>query len=190
MAAIGKGGSDGQGNGEEGVGMPGQRTSESVIAADRIVEALEMAQQERKRIADATGGNVMPNPLLLGKSPSQYVLGIVKAVASSEMEQAILLLPFSSASLILDYFIEWINNGTLVEFSCRCVGLLLRLHHDQVRLIKALSLWFQHMSELRSMCYAVCWNSEHKGNSFSVTAKASQISKQLQISSGHEYGCY
>ena len=56
----------------------------------------------------------VPNPLLLGLSPSAYVLRVVGRVRSSELEQALLLLPFTDALHLLGYIVGWLRVGTQV----------------------------------------------------------------------------
>jgi len=54
----------------------------------------------------------IPNPLLLGKDPSEYLLEIVHSTRPSELEEALLVLPFASALALLAYFDEWIQKVT------------------------------------------------------------------------------
>ena len=55
------------------------------------------------------------NPLLLGLSPSTFVLRAVGRVRSSELEQALLLLPFPDALRLLGYLIVWLKVGSQVR---------------------------------------------------------------------------
>ncbi|KAJ7550174.1 hypothetical protein O6H91_07G086600 [Diphasiastrum complanatum] len=126
---------------EEGtVGVAGKKTQESITAADSIIEALDMAEAEKNRLSmhkvertDAGKTLVFqPNALLLGLSPSAYVLHAVSSVRPSELEQALLMLPFTDALKLLEYHLEWIPQGNQVELVCRVVSLLLRIHHQQL----------------------------------------------------------
>ncbi len=151
-------GPDGGAVAEDGVGghvVPaGKKTLETVSAADAIVEALDMASTEEERIeeavaeaqrkkkskdkdggekgANAVAATVAPNPLMLGLSPSEYVLRSVSQVRGSELEQAILLLPFSDALRLLGYLAPWLRRGSQVELLCRVATLLLRVHMQQL----------------------------------------------------------
>lgn len=51
------------------------------------------------------------NPLLLGLSPSAHVLRVVGRVRSSELEQALLLLPFTDALRLMSYLVAWLKEG-------------------------------------------------------------------------------
>eukprot|EP00898_Chlorokybus_atmophyticus_P008490 jgi/Chlat1/8642/Chrsp87S00661 len=119
--------------------IAGQRTRGTVTAADSIIEALELVTAERKRQEDYIKDSVNrrlaplpPNPLLLGLSPSQYVLKVVAGVRSSDLEQALLVLPFTVALELLKYLAQWASAGDSVELVCRVSSLLLRLHHAQL----------------------------------------------------------
>lgn len=122
---------------EEGaVALAGRQTQEAVTAADSIIEALDLADMESERIQlhEANDGrsNFQPNPLMLGLSPSAYVLRAVSNVRSSDLEQALLALPFTDGLKLMDYLKEWMVEGSQVELVCRVAILLLRLHHSQL----------------------------------------------------------
>ena len=51
------------------------------------------------------------NPMLMGLLPAQYVLGALEKVRPAEMEQALLLLPFSYALNLLGYLCYWLEKG-------------------------------------------------------------------------------
>lgn len=69
-----------------------------------------------------------PNPLLLGMSPSAYVLRAVRAVKPSDMEATLLMLPFHDSLTLLQHVVEWLQSARAVELSVRVACLLLRLH--------------------------------------------------------------
>ncbi|KAK4396415.1 WD repeat-containing protein 3 [Sesamum angolense] len=101
---------------EEGaVALAGKKTGETVTAADSIMEALDIAEEELKRIAEhkeekskGKVGDFRPNILMLGLSPSDYVLRAVSSVHTNDLEQALLALPFSDSLRILSYLKDWV----------------------------------------------------------------------------------
>ncbi|KAL6987316.1 Dip2/Utp12 protein [Sarracenia purpurea var. burkii] len=125
---------------EEGaVALAGKKTQETITATDSIIEALDMAEAELKRIAEheveKARGKVMdfqPNILMLGRSPSDYVLHAVSNVHTNDLEQTLLALPFSDALKLLSYLKEWALIPDKVELVCRVATLLLQLHHNQL----------------------------------------------------------
>ncbi|OWK05056.1 WDR3 [Cervus elaphus hippelaphus] len=121
----------------------GKKTIETVKAAERIMEAVELYREEtakrreHKAICKAAGKEVpLPiNPILMAYgniSPSAYVLEIFKGIKSSELEESLLVLPFSYVPDILRLFNEFIQQGSDIELLCRCLFFLLRIHFGQI----------------------------------------------------------
>lgn len=121
----------------------GKKTIETIKAAERIMEAIELYREEtakmreHKAICKAAGKEVpLPiNPILMAYgniSPSAYVLEIFKGIKSSELEESLLVLPFSYVPDILKLFNEFIQLGSDIELLCRCLFFLLRIHFGQI----------------------------------------------------------
>lgn len=123
-------------NPEMDASLAGRRTMETADAADRLIEALDMASTEQKRRNEAAGGaddGSGPNPLLLGLGPDAYVLRTVRGVRSAELEQALLVLPFEHAVRLLAFLARQLaRGGADVELCVRCATTVARLHHDQL----------------------------------------------------------
>ncbi|MEW5304297.1 MAG: hypothetical protein WDW36_006917 [Sanguina aurantia] len=139
------GGADMPAEGGESSATAGRKTLESLSAADTILEALDMAAHETQRQTEhaaslAAAAAPRPpriplptNPMMLGLSPAAYVLRAVSSVRSNELEQALLLMPFSDAARLLSHLHTWLDEGlTRVELCTRVAVLLLRLHHSQL----------------------------------------------------------
>ncbi|GFR42436.1 hypothetical protein Agub_g3341 [Astrephomene gubernaculifera] len=124
----------------------GRRTLEAVSAADAIIEALEVAALEMERLRGAdkeraeaeAEGRPPPRPLpmnavMQGLAPSAYVLKVVSGVRASELEQAVMMLPFADALRLLGYLPKWLEaGGTAVELTVRLAVLVVRLHQGQL----------------------------------------------------------
>ncbi|KAM7318199.1 hypothetical protein ACRRTK_022936 [Alexandromys fortis] len=121
----------------------GKKTIETVKAAERIMEAIELYREETAKIKEhraicRAAGKEVPlpvNPILMAYgniSPSAYVLEVIKGVKSSELEEALLVLPFSYVPDILSLLNEFIQMGTDIELLCRCLFFLLRIHFGQI----------------------------------------------------------
>ncbi|KAM4873146.1 WD repeat-containing protein 3 [Thomomys bottae] len=121
----------------------GKKTIETVKAAERIMEAIELYREEtakmkeHRAICKAAGKEVpLPvNPILRAYdniSPSAYVLEIFKGIKSSELEESLLVLPFSYVPDILALLNEFIQLGSDIELLCRCLFFLLRIHFGQI----------------------------------------------------------
>ncbi|KAK9124103.1 hypothetical protein Sjap_013705 [Stephania japonica] len=125
---------------EEGaVGLAGKKTQETLTAADSIIDALDMAEEELRRIAqhkeEKVSGRLVefqPNIMMLGLSPSDYVLRGLSNVHSNDMEQALLALPFSDALKLMSYLKDWASIPEKVELVCRIATVLLQTHFNQL----------------------------------------------------------
>lgn len=125
---------------EEGaVALAGKKTRETLSAADTILEALDMAEEEVKRIDEheeeksrGKATEFRPNILLLGLSPSDYVLRAVSDVHANDLEQTLLALPFSDALKLLAYMKDWASIPDKVELVCRIATILVQWHHHQL----------------------------------------------------------
>ncbi|XP_078265225.1 WD repeat-containing protein 3 [Rhinoraja longicauda] len=124
-------------------GLAGKKTIETVKAAERIMEAIELYREETMKLEEhrracAAAGKELPaptNPILAAHgniSPSRYVLDVIRKVKSSELEESLLVLPFSYSPDLLTLFNEYIQLSLEVELICRCLFFLLRIHFGQI----------------------------------------------------------
>ncbi|XP_071700962.1 uncharacterized protein [Rutidosis leptorrhynchoides] len=124
---------------EGAVTVAGKQTQETLSATDSIIEALDLAEDELKRIAEheekkrnGKDAEFRTNVFMRGLSPSDYILQAVSKVHTNDLEQALLALPFSDALKLLSYVKDWSSNPDKVEVVCRIVTVLLQLHHNQL----------------------------------------------------------
>ncbi|XP_041858457.1 WD repeat-containing protein 3 [Melanotaenia boesemani] len=122
----------------------GKKTVETVKAAERVMEALEIYKEEARKMeehkyaCEMAGKEVpppKPNPILVAfgnVSPSRYVLDVIKKVRSSELEVSLLVLPFPYVPELLKLFSSYIHQGLEVELVCRCLFFLLKIHFGQI----------------------------------------------------------
>uniref|UniRef100_A0A3Q3BAL7 WD repeat-containing protein 3 n=1 Tax=Kryptolebias marmoratus TaxID=37003 RepID=A0A3Q3BAL7_KRYMA len=129
----------------EGEAAPaGKKTVETVKAAERIMEALELYRDETRKMEEhkyacESAGKELPppkcNPILVAfgnVTPSRYVLDVIKKVRSSELEVSLLVLPFPYVPELLKLFNSYIQQGLEVELVCRCLFFLLKIHFGQI----------------------------------------------------------
>ncbi|XP_039599660.1 WD repeat-containing protein 3 [Polypterus senegalus] len=126
------------------VGLAGRKTIETVKAAERIMEAIELYREETRKLKEHNAASKaaekelslpVMNPILIAYgniSPSQYVLDVLRKVKSSELEESLLVLPFSYIPDLLTLFNEYIQSGLDVEQICRCLFFLLRIHFGRI----------------------------------------------------------
>uniref|UniRef100_A0A3P8VK69 WD repeat-containing protein 3 n=1 Tax=Cynoglossus semilaevis TaxID=244447 RepID=A0A3P8VK69_CYNSE len=106
----------------------GKKTVETVKAAERIMEALELLKEERKKLEEHKYACrhlplPKPNPILVafGNISVRYYL-----------EVSLLVLPFSYIPELLTLFSSYIHQGLEVELVCRCLFFLLKIHFGQI----------------------------------------------------------
>jgi U3 small nucleolar RNA-associated protein 12 len=116
----------------------------SVSSGDRIMEALERADQELAVIASSRNRNGdgkprQPSPLLLGLEPAPYVLWVLRSVKSAELEQSLLVLPLGHLERLVYYIIILLKSGRGVELCSRVAVFMVKTHQNQVSLSIATS---------------------------------------------------
>lgn len=130
----------------------GKKTLETVTAADDIVGALDMAAAEEERIKEAREAfresEYVPNPLLMGLSPTEYVLSAIAKVRGSDLEQALLLVPFMDALKLLEFSTSWLQHGAHIELLARVCILLCRIHLHQLMATPAARATLLQLREL------------------------------------------
>jgi len=127
---------DGDGDDEPQSEAAVKRSVLSVAAGDRIMEALERADQEKKEAAlfrkKNLGKEKSPNPLLLGMEPALYFLWVLKSVKQAELEQSLLVLPLGHVERVLYYLILLLRTGRGVEICARVSVFLVKTHQNQI----------------------------------------------------------
>jgi len=152
MSMIERGEKPIPGEANEEVSHAGKQTMETVKAAERIMEAIELYKEETEKQKD-DGANYDPHPILKAyqsSSPCRYVLDVLSKVKSSELEESLLVLPFSYVIDLLQLINEWLLKGWLIERVTRCMTFLLKIHHNQITtspvLLKTLESLKEHTS--------------------------------------------
>uniref|UniRef100_A0A665X6N7 WD repeat-containing protein 3 n=1 Tax=Echeneis naucrates TaxID=173247 RepID=A0A665X6N7_ECHNA len=115
----------------------GKKTVETVKAAERIMEALELYKEENRKMEEhkyACGhAGKEPNPILVAfGNVSVMFCSVLCVVITSELEVSLLVLPFSYVPELLKLFSGYIQQGLEVELVCRCLFFLLKIHFGQI----------------------------------------------------------
>uniref|UniRef100_A0A671UEI5 WD repeat domain 3 n=1 Tax=Sparus aurata TaxID=8175 RepID=A0A671UEI5_SPAAU len=122
----------------EGEAAPaGKKTVETVKAAERIMEALELYKEETRkmeehRYACANAGKELPppkpNPVLVAYGN----VSVSRSTMKIDLEVSLLVLPFPYIPELLRLFSSYIKEGLEVELVCRCLFFLLKIHFGQI----------------------------------------------------------
>ncbi|KAF4029940.1 Dip2/Utp12 Family [Phytophthora infestans] len=90
-----------------------------------------------------------PNMLLLGYSPLKYVLHTLRRIRPHDMEEALIVLPFDYVERLIRLLLQLISSHLEVEFCCRVLLFLLKLHNSaicaRVGLFNELELLWQRL---------------------------------------------
>ncbi|KAG2369907.1 WD40-repeat-containing domain protein [Suillus spraguei] len=136
---------DAQPSGE--VAAVAKQTSETLMAGERIMEALDLADAERTAFLEyeskftqagsleATGMQPPPrNPILAAYDlePEAYVLRVVEKISSAALHDALLVLPFDKVISLMRYLDLWAQKGWNISLVSRILFFLLKIHHHQI----------------------------------------------------------
>lgn len=110
--------------------VAGKKTIETVKTAERLIESIELVLHEQER--QTSSSSTSKNPLLLGLSPLQYTLRTLRRIRASELEQALLVLPFHLVEKLLRLLSDLAKRNIQPELISRVVIFLLRLHHAPI----------------------------------------------------------
>lgn len=116
-----------------------RRSILSVAAGDRLMEALEKADQELKEMAtfkrNNPGKTKSPNLYLLGMEPGIYVLWVLKSIKTADLEQSLLILPLTHLERLFYYLIVSLRADRGVELCSRTAVFMVKAHQNQVCLL-------------------------------------------------------
>lgn len=113
-----------------GLNLPSRKTVGSEKAAESIMECLEIS----KKFDDEEPTNV---PAIMvfyeAKNTDEYLLAVLSKVRASELEEALLLLPFSIVCELLEKLSKMAaERRDQTELICKVVLFLFRIHHKPI----------------------------------------------------------
>ncbi|VEN48491.1 unnamed protein product [Callosobruchus maculatus] len=121
--------------------LPSKKTIGSEVAAESILECLEVCEKYREQLAEhevlqAASSQTLtkpaPPPLMVAFNVStveDFLLETLKRIRSSDLEEALLLLPFSSVCEILQSLPPLVARGDNTELLLKVLMFLMKLHH-------------------------------------------------------------
>ncbi|KDE09424.1 hypothetical protein MVLG_00327 [Microbotryum lychnidis-dioicae p1A1 Lamole] len=154
-------------NGEEVVGPEAtdvsKSTTETLMAGERIIEALELSildQQQTAAYEEEVAGMSeqqkakVPVPsrnavfqMYDGVGPHEYVLKVVRKIPAASLHDALLVLPFTRVTQLIEHLDVWAHKEWQIILTSRVLFFLLRTHHSQIVATRALR---QTMMSLRA----------------------------------------
>ncbi|KAF9482498.1 WD-repeat-containing protein [Pholiota conissans] len=148
-APIGSGAEGGAPAGmtEAEVATVSKQTSETLMAGERIMEALDLADTESdamreytvamSRLAEDDAMRMQPparNPVLAAYNlePEAWVLRVVEKIPNTSLQDALLVLPFGKVVSLMVYLNIWAQKGWNITLVSRIIFFLLKTHHHQI----------------------------------------------------------
>ncbi|KAF9937104.1 hypothetical protein BGZ65_001814 [Modicella reniformis] len=130
------------GNGDE-LAAAGKQTMDTLKAGERVMEALELADQEinawreyNAGVARGQRGLSKPqrSPLLISmrQTPEQHVWYALERVRPSELDEALLVLPFAAVTSLLNWLDVFVQREHNISLICRVLFFLIKSHHNQI----------------------------------------------------------
>ncbi|CAL1531432.1 unnamed protein product [Lymnaea stagnalis] len=122
----------------EEVKMAGKKTVETIKGTERIMEAIEIYEEQEAAIKEAktkTSAPPAPHPMMVAyrsESPVDFVLETIRRIRASELMGALLSLPFSYVSRLLPVLDICLSHRRETELVCKCLNFLLKIHHGEI----------------------------------------------------------
>ncbi|CAO3638307.1 unnamed protein product [Cunninghamella blakesleeana] len=127
------------------VDTAGIQTMETLKAGERIIEAIEIGDEERKgweeyELAKSRGlsSSAVPpqrNTILIAMgdiSPEKYILNTIQKIKANDLEEALLVLPFSKVMSLFHYIELWSKKNWNIILVSKVLTILIKTHHNQI----------------------------------------------------------
>ncbi|KFA80268.1 hypothetical protein S40288_04554 [Stachybotrys chartarum IBT 40288] len=128
-------------NGE--VAAASKQTTETLMAGERIAEALEMGmadlnllkEYEEAKLTNPSTAPPQRNPVfvVLGNITAEaYVMSVLQRIKASALHDALLVLPFASVPLLFTFLNIFAMRSMNIPLTCRILFFMLKTHHKQI----------------------------------------------------------
>ncbi|KAK8089174.1 WD40 repeat-like protein [Apiospora hydei] len=115
-------------NGE--VAAAGKQTVETLMAGERIVEALELGFADLHVIKDwEQAKEANPNA---APPAEEHVMSVLQRIKASALHDALLVLPFSSVEMLFTFLNIFAMRSMNIPLTCRILFFMLKTHHSQI----------------------------------------------------------
>ncbi|KAG8197076.1 hypothetical protein JTE90_004343 [Oedothorax gibbosus] len=126
------------------VALPGMKTTETIKTVDQLIEAMqfyasEVSKMEEYKLECKAAKKELPpppvHPLLMAyktSDPLVYIRKCMLKIRPSELEGALLHLPFHYVLEFLKIIAEFVEKGWETEFCEKCTTFLVRIHFGEI----------------------------------------------------------
>nr|CAD7392861.1 unnamed protein product [Timema cristinae] len=127
----------GQGN----LNLPSKKTVGSERAAEQLLECLEVCQEYREQLLEhsqmsKSSKKPPPPPAIMTaykvSTPEDFLLETLARIRTSDLEETLLILPFTSVCDLLTSLLPLLSRGYQTEMLCKVVVFLLKIHHGPI----------------------------------------------------------
>ncbi|PHH92343.1 hypothetical protein CDD83_7831 [Cordyceps sp. RAO-2017] len=135
---------DPDGEDEEGeVAAASKQTTETLMAGERIQEALEMGmadlnllkEYEEAKLSDGGAAPPQRNPvyLALGNvTAEEHVMSVLQRIKAAALHDALLVLPFASVPVLFTFLNLFARRSMNMPLTCRILFFMIKTHHKQL----------------------------------------------------------
>ncbi|GAO19128.1 uncharacterized protein UV8b_02039 [Ustilaginoidea virens] len=127
-------------NGE--VAAATKQTTETVMAGERIQEALEMGmadlnlmkEYEEAKLSSPSAPPPQRNPvfLALGVTAEAHVMSVLQRIKASALHDALLVLPFATVPVLFTFLNIFAMRSMNIPLTCRILFFMIKTHHRQI----------------------------------------------------------
>lgn len=119
-----------------------KQTTETLMAGERIVEALELGIPDLETMREWSHARVQqPNiappdrhPIFLYSniSAEAHILNVVQKIKAAALQDALLVLPFTQVTALFTFLQIWAEKQWNIPLTCRILFFMLKIHHKQI----------------------------------------------------------
>ncbi|ODA78322.1 hypothetical protein RJ55_05703 [Drechmeria coniospora] len=125
------------------VAAASKQTTETLMAGERIQEALEMGMADLNLMkeyeeAKLTNANAQPpqrNPVFLALgniSAEEHVMSVLQKIKASALHDALLVLPFATVPVLFTFLNIFAIRSMNMPLTCRILFFMIKTHHKQI----------------------------------------------------------
>ncbi|ROT37270.1 WD40 repeat-like protein [Sodiomyces alkalinus F11] len=125
------------------VAAAGKQTVETLMAGERIAEALELGmadinlarEWEQAKLTNPHAPAPARNPIFvaLGNiSAETHVMSVLQRIKASALQDALLVLPFATVPMLFTFLDRFAARSMNIPLTCRILFFMLKTHHQQI----------------------------------------------------------
>ena len=141
---------DEEGGGDKGeVVDAGKQTTETLVAGERIAEALEIGMEDLEIVAEYEKQKTLqpkiapPQRNLIfmafgNVSAEKHVLNVIEKIKAAALQDALLILAFDRVVALFTFINIWAAKQWNIPLTCRILFFMLKTHHRYVPVVRSL----------------------------------------------------